>query len=214
MPKDTFFNLPEAKRELILEIALSEFEKSSYENVSINQIVAKAEISKGSFYQYFEDKKDLYKYILSLIVQKKMEYITPVMTNPFEHNFFTVIREMNLSGLRFAKENPRYTAIGSWMLKDMKKPFYRELINDNQGQAHDAYAMLLKNAMARKEVRGDIDVDFTARMIFKLSSEIIIDEIDFHEDHWDDKILVTLDKFMALIENGIATPVNNSQKEE
>lgn len=211
MPKDTFFNLPEEKREKILDAAMLEFEHNSYENASINQIVAKSGISKGSFYQYFEDKKDLYKYILSMIVSKKLEYITPVMQNPFEHNFFTVIRDMNLSGLRFAKENPRYTAIGNWVLKDIKKPFYKEFINENQGQAHDVYAMLLNNAIKRGEVRADIDVDFTAKMIFKLSSELIIEEINLDNKNWTDEIIIVLDKFMSWIENGIAGPNHNKE---
>lgn len=211
MPKDTFFNLPEDKHEKILDAAMSEFEMNSYENVSINQIVAKSGISKGSFYQYFEDKKDLYKYILSLIIKKKLEYITPLMSNPFDHNFFQVIREMNLSGLKFAKDNPRYMAIGNWMLKDMSKPFYSEVISENRGQAHDAYIMLLNNAIKRGEVREDIDVDFTARMIFKLSSEFIIDEVNLENPNWTDEIIVTLDKFMALIENGIAKESNHKE---
>lgn len=211
MPKDTFFNLPEDKREKILDAAMSEFEHDSYENASINQIVAKSGISKGSFYQYFEDKKDLYKHILSLIVKKKMEYLTPIMMNPMAHNFFVVIREMNLSGLRFAKDNPRFTAIGSWMLKDFKKPFYKEIIDENQGQAHDVYTMLLNNAIKRGEVRDDIDVEFTAKMIFKLSSELIIDEINLDTENWTDEAFGVLDKFMKLIENAIANP--NYEKE-
>lgn len=206
MPKDTFFNLPEDKREKILDAAMTEFEENSYENASINQIVSNSGISKGSFYQYFKDKKDLYKYILSLIVKKKLEYITPVMMNPFEHDFFTVIREMNLSGLEFARENPRYMAIGNWMLKDLKKPFYKELIDDNQGQAEDVYAMLLNNAIKRGEVREDIDVNFTARMIFKLSSELILDEINLNSENWTDEVIGVLDKFMKLIQNAIANP--------
>lgn len=208
MPKDTFFNLPEDKYEKILDAAMTEFENNSYENVSINQIVTKSGISKGSFYQYFEDKKDLYKYILSLIIKKKVEYITPVMMEPFEHNFFTVIREMNLSGLKFAKDNPRYTAIGNWMLKDMNKPFYKEIINENQGQAHDVYVMLLNNAIKNGTVRPNINVDFVARMIFKLSSEIVIDVIDLNDTNWTDTILVVLDEFMSIIENGVANHSN------
>lgn len=211
MPKETFFNLPEEKRDKILDVAMTEFEHLGFDNTSINQIVAKAGISKGSFYQYFEDKKDLFKHILSLILEKKMTYITPAMMNPLKHNFFTVIRDMNLSGLRFAKENPRFTAIGSWLLKDFKKPIYKEFISENQGQAHDVYVMLLNNAIERGEVRADIDVDFTARMIFKLSSELIIDEINLNTDNWTDDVIGVLDKFMKLIENAIANP--NFKKE-
>ena len=53
MPKDTFFNLPEDKRALICKVALEEFGEYTFDQASINRIVAKAGIAKGSFYQYF-----------------------------------------------------------------------------------------------------------------------------------------------------------------
>ena len=60
MPKETFFNLPEVKRGAILDAALEEFAAYPYDQASVNRIVARAGIPKGSFYQYFENKKDLY----------------------------------------------------------------------------------------------------------------------------------------------------------
>lgn len=60
MVHQTFFNLPAPKRERILESAIHEFNSYSYEKTSINRIIELAEIPKGSFYQYFDSKEDLY----------------------------------------------------------------------------------------------------------------------------------------------------------
>lgn len=65
MPKQTFFNLPKEKRDRIIAVAKEVFSKNSYEEASINQIVKLAQIPRGSFYQYFEDKDDLYGYLSS-----------------------------------------------------------------------------------------------------------------------------------------------------
>ena len=65
MPKQTFFNLPKEKRDRIIAAAKEVFSKNSYEEASINQIVKLARIPRGSFYQYFEDKDDLYGYLSS-----------------------------------------------------------------------------------------------------------------------------------------------------
>ena len=64
MPTTTFFNLPPPKRERLLGAAVEEFEKKPFNEVSINRIIQAAEIPRGSFYQYFEDKMDLFRYIL------------------------------------------------------------------------------------------------------------------------------------------------------
>ncbi len=65
MPKPTFFRLPEEKRERLTEAGWKEFSTVSFEDASINRIVRGAQIPRGSFYQYFEDKADLFFHLLS-----------------------------------------------------------------------------------------------------------------------------------------------------
>ena len=55
MIKSTFYNLPEEKRQRITDAIFNEFAGSSGERVSINNIIKNANISRGSFYQYFDD---------------------------------------------------------------------------------------------------------------------------------------------------------------
>lgn len=65
MPKETFYNLPEEKRKRILDAAADEIVRVPASEMSINKIIQKADISRGSFYQYFDDKHDLIQYLLS-----------------------------------------------------------------------------------------------------------------------------------------------------
>ena len=64
MPKDTFFRLKEEKRNKIENALIDEFSSGSFEEASISNIILKAGIPRGSFYQYFEDKDDAVKYII------------------------------------------------------------------------------------------------------------------------------------------------------
>ena len=63
MPKQTFFNLAAKKQQRIIDAAMNEFAAHPYLKTSINRIIKDANISKGSFYQYFADLKNFYKYI-------------------------------------------------------------------------------------------------------------------------------------------------------
>ena len=74
MPKQTFLNLSHEKRQTIVNAAADEFSEYGFEAASINRIVANSGISKGSFYQYFEDKADVFKYLLTVLEREKMEY--------------------------------------------------------------------------------------------------------------------------------------------
>lgn len=63
MPKERFNRLPEVKRRVILDAAKKEFARVPFEKASINQIIKNADISRGSFYTYFEDKQDVVRCI-------------------------------------------------------------------------------------------------------------------------------------------------------
>ena len=63
MPTERFIRLPDEKKKVILEAAVDEFSRVPFDKVSINQIIKNAEISRGSFYTYFEDKMDVLRYI-------------------------------------------------------------------------------------------------------------------------------------------------------
>ena len=67
MPNPTFFHLPEAKRQRLMNAVWQEFTSVSYIDASINKIIQAADISRGSFYQYFSGKQDVFTYILHTI---------------------------------------------------------------------------------------------------------------------------------------------------
>lgn len=64
MPTERFLNLPQEKRQTVLDAAKKELCAFSYDDLSINRIVKEAGISRGSFYEYFADKDDLIEYIM------------------------------------------------------------------------------------------------------------------------------------------------------
>ena len=75
MPTDRFARLPAEKKEIIRMAAISEFIRVPFEKVSINKIVQNADISRGSFYTYFEDKRDLLQYVFSDILMQAYDFL-------------------------------------------------------------------------------------------------------------------------------------------
>ncbi len=63
MPSNTFFRLPEEKRSRLLDAAWEEALRTRVTELSINRIIHRARIPRGSFYQYFSDKEDLVRYL-------------------------------------------------------------------------------------------------------------------------------------------------------
>ena len=74
MPSNTFLRLNEEKRNKLINAGFKEFSLYNFNDASINRIIKEADISRGSFYMYFEDKKDLYFYLLE-------EYLDVLVNN-------------------------------------------------------------------------------------------------------------------------------------
>lgn len=207
MPKDTFFNLPDDKRSLICDVAVEEFAEYSYDQASVNRIVAKAGIAKGSFYQYFEDKQDLYFYVLQVIGEKKLEYMSPVMRNPDQHDIFTLLREIYLSGIQFAANHPDYAEIGKKLIENKNSRIYNEVVDENLPAANDIFEALLARAVERGEIRADIDVKMFAYMISSMTAMVSSYYVEYVAGDFDEGMMDTVDRFLDFLKNGIGNQI-------
>lgn len=79
MPKQTFFHLAADKQDTLILAAKEEFSRVPLHEASIANIIKSAGIPRGSFYQYFDDKEDLYFYLLSEISKKNTERFLAIL---------------------------------------------------------------------------------------------------------------------------------------
>ena len=70
MPTSTFLNLPEDKQTRLMDAASREFSEKPFNEASINKIIQEAGIPRGSFYMYFQDKEDLFRYLVHGYVEQ------------------------------------------------------------------------------------------------------------------------------------------------
>ena len=145
MPTQRFLNLKDSKKNAILEAAAHEFARVPYSAASINQIIKEAEISRGSFYTYFEDKDDLMRYMLrgfrDTLRKKIFDYLEEENGNPFrlctrllkewmktggERLTFQIHRNL-LADLSVTGQNQMFGIRGFLMKDELYKSFIEEL---------------------------------------------------------------------------------------
>ncbi len=78
MPKKTFFNLPEEKRKRITGALMKYFATMPYDQVDIEDVARECDVAKGSMYQYFENKKDMYFYVIDEAAKIGLEVVKQV----------------------------------------------------------------------------------------------------------------------------------------
>jgi len=69
------------KKEKILMVSIAEFAEYGFENASTNRMVKKMNISKGSLFQYFNTKEELYTYVIDYVVKRITSEVAANMTN-------------------------------------------------------------------------------------------------------------------------------------
>lgn len=111
MPKSTFFGLPEERRDRLVREAIAEFADRTYAEASLSQIARRARIPKGSFYQYFDDKLDLYRWLLTEEAPRRKRAF--VGAAPLEGDFWARLEAVIERGMAFLVEHPRLARLSA-----------------------------------------------------------------------------------------------------
>lgn len=106
MPTITFENLPDHKRLPFIEVALEEFAAHNYDVASVNRIVKRLGIARGSVYQYFTDKLDLWTYLRQYAAGKKMAFLATIDRATYA-DFWSYYRALYHRGVCFEIAHPR-----------------------------------------------------------------------------------------------------------
>ncbi|MEC9490409.1 MAG: TetR/AcrR family transcriptional regulator [Halanaerobiales bacterium] len=204
MPKQTLFNLSQSKQQRIIEAAVEEFAAHPYLKTSINRIIDQADISKGSFYQYFENKKDLYKYIIDQASAAKMKFLGQKLQDYQKLDFFELLRKLFIASIQFKREYPLYSKIGNWLLNGNNERLKEEIYSESRPKSNEFFEQLLEEAVKKGEVDSEIDIKFTAFMLTDFTISIVNYFFENHDPNNLDEIMDYVDKMLYIIKNGMA----------
>jgi AcrR family transcriptional regulator len=172
MPRETFFNLSEEKRARVLDAALTEFASHTFHQATVDRIVEGAGISKGSFYQYFGDKKDLYRYLVKMSQEKKLDYIKRTLKEEDNTDIFSQLRGLYSAGVRFAQDNPQLLAIGQNLWKE-EEEFLQEVMDQALPEAQDFLEDMLKRGLQAGEIDPECNLAIAASLITSFNLTLI-----------------------------------------
>lgn len=163
MPKSTFFNLPAEKRALVEQAAIDEFARRGFQAASITQIVAAAGIAKGSFYQYFEDKRDLFLHLVERAAQEKAAYFQS-RPPPQGLDFFDSLRWLFEAGYAYAAEqSPLNQAVSRVLFGEGL--YLGEMFAEVRAASARAFTGMIEQALANGRIDPGVDPSVAAFMV-------------------------------------------------
>lgn len=158
--KATFTNLPTEKQERILDAFLREFVRNDFEAASLTQVVAELGIAKGSVYQYFGSKQELYDDLQRISQGVKMRYIQGIDRAQFP-DFWEWYRELFAAGIRFDLEQPLHSQFLYRAAQDRSNPELQRM----QNEIFQRSLAFFKTMVAEEQEQGLITTQFTADFI-------------------------------------------------
>lgn len=155
----TFLNLPEEKKTRILDTAIHEFAEKGYGAASINSMVNRLGISKGSIFQYFNNKKSLYFYVFDYAVGLVRRTLVQVKEDTENEEVFERIRKSLLTVIEFIQKHPYIYRIYLNLQLGEETPFRTELIQKIRLFSAEYLSSLLKQGIERREISNKISVN-------------------------------------------------------
>ena len=159
LPRERFKNLENDKQQRILETAVEEFASHGFRQASVNRMVQKLGIAKGSIFQYFGTKEGLFHVVFDHAVELVRRSLRQVKQATAETDFFERIRQSLIAGVHFIDRHPTIYRIYLKMVFQEDFPLRAEFLQQVHLFSSEYLRPLVDSGIARGNLRRDLDID-------------------------------------------------------
>ncbi len=160
MPTVTWARVDPARRVAVIEAAEAEFAAHGFSRGSLNVIARRAEVAKGSLFQYFADKRDLYAFIAEIGCQRVRTYMEArIRALDPSRPFFEFLTDLLDDWVGYFADHPRERALhaaASFEVDADARISVRSVIHRHY---LDVLRPLVRDARARGHLHPDADTD-------------------------------------------------------
>lgn len=157
MQMKLFSELDSEKQQRIIDAALTEFAEYGYENGSTNRIVKNCGISKGSLFKYFENKEELYFYLIDTVSAQMAEEMR-VDVSRLSRDLYERVIEYSVAEISWYVTNPVKGRFIIGVASETGSDIGRKIVERYGDKSTDIYEALLKGvdmsgrSNSRKEI--------------------------------------------------------------
>jgi len=157
------------KRVLIFESAKRLFSKYGLKKTSVDEIAADAHIAKGTIYNYFRTKEEIF----SVIVKEESDLLIKKISNEIKAHKTArdQIKAAVTTKLSYYKETAIFYDISQAVIKELM-PDMRKLREDYFKKEEEILEKIIKKGVLNKEIRKIRHVDMVAKSIIISLKEI------------------------------------------
>lgn len=207
---ETFERLPDEKKELIIKTCLQEFSQKSYQDANTDVIVKNSDISKGSLYYYFGNKKEVYLYILKISLQRLIS--THSSDDTEITTFHDVLQSSWNKKNNQIKRYPLETVFVNNAAKERSKEVYKEkenLLDEYMDKGQEHSHQTLEKALLSCNMKKNVDLKIAVKGLSIYLNSIIMEYLKKYSDkpmtlfEESDVIFEEMEQYLQIFLNGI-----------
>ncbi|SFM90191.1 TetR/AcrR family transcriptional regulator [Thermodesulforhabdus norvegica] len=158
-PTRVFLKLSTEKQQRIIKEAIHEFSRYGFHRASMNRLVERLGIAKGSLFQYFGSKEGLFQFVFDRCVSMAKDALRKIKSgNSGDASFYDKIRATAWAGIKFARENPEVYGLYLRLLFQEDFPLRDSLIRKLHIFSAEYLKHLILEGIERGEISPEIDV--------------------------------------------------------
>jgi AcrR family transcriptional regulator len=160
MPTVTWARVDPARRAAVVEAAEAEFGAHGFSGGSLNVIARRAGVAKGSLFQYFADKRDLYAFITDIASQRVRAYMEDLIREVDPNRpFFEFLTDMLDGWVAYYAEHPHERALHAAVTLEVDTEARVSVRNVSNRHYLEVLRPLVHGAQVRGDLRADADTD-------------------------------------------------------
>lgn len=161
--KPTFDNIPREKRARVIDAATKEFAKKGYHDASVGSIAAKAGISVGAIYKYFENKQDLFLTIIDESISRVENLLLGLAKT--DEDVMIKVEKILREIISVSREEGVLINLYNSMTSINDKKLAGQFATEMERITAEIYIEAITEGQASGEIRGDIDPRVAAFLI-------------------------------------------------
>jgi AcrR family transcriptional regulator len=160
LPTVTWARVDPARRAAVIEAAEAEFGAHGFSRGSLNVIARRAGVAKGSLFQYFADKRDLYAFIADIGSQRVRSYMEDLIRELDPNRpFFDFLPELLDGWVTYYAEHPRERALHAAATLEVDTDARISVRSVIHRHYLEVLRPLVRDAQARGDLGEDSDID-------------------------------------------------------
>lgn len=175
MPTSTWERLPDERRAAVVQAAVEEFTAKGYASGSLNVIARNAGVAKGSLFQYFVDKADLYTHLADLACENiRAAMVHELVTIDWGAGYWRGMREMLYRWEAYFHEHPDELAVTTTIMLQSQQVERTAMYNIVSGYYVGVIGPVLQAGVEMGAIDPAADLDAATAILIVLLSHVAL----------------------------------------